>query len=132
MGCRIVAISRNFQSEAAEFFCNPDCVADRVGFEFTRKRSFNNIERTAGTVKAMEDSGKQCQRITNGSRLSVTSKGSWAGTLLFYPVTCRRRSYLHAGVGVRVPASRWLTIPRLMDKPVCRYRSGATYGMPVI
>jgi len=26
-------------------------MAERVGFEFTRKRSFNNIERTAGTVK---------------------------------------------------------------------------------
>ena len=26
-------------------------LADRVGFEFTRKRSFNNIESTAGTVK---------------------------------------------------------------------------------
>ena len=35
-------------------------MAERVGFEFTRKRSFNNIASTAGTVKAMEDSGKQC------------------------------------------------------------------------
>jgi hypothetical protein len=35
-------------------------LAERVGFEFTRKRSFNNIENTAGTVKAMEDNGKQC------------------------------------------------------------------------
>jgi hypothetical protein len=26
-------------------------MAERVGFEFTRKRSFNNMERTAGTVK---------------------------------------------------------------------------------
>ncbi len=26
-------------------------LAERVGFEFTRKRSFNNIERTTGTVK---------------------------------------------------------------------------------
>ena len=26
-------------------------MAERVGFEFTRKRSFNNIERTAGKVK---------------------------------------------------------------------------------
>ena len=25
-------------------------LAERVGFEFTRKRSFNNIERTAGTA----------------------------------------------------------------------------------
>jgi hypothetical protein len=35
-------------------------LAERVGFEFSRKRSFNNIERTAGTVRAPEDSGKQC------------------------------------------------------------------------
>jgi hypothetical protein len=34
-------------------------MAERVGFEFTRKRSFNNIERTAGTVKQLEDNGKQ-------------------------------------------------------------------------
>jgi hypothetical protein len=33
-------------------------MAERVGFEFTRKRSFNNIERTAGNVKRY--SGKQC------------------------------------------------------------------------
>src|SRR5579864_8146467 len=46
-------------------------MAERVGFEFTRKRSFNNIERTAGTVKAMEDSGKQGKRITNGSQWSA-------------------------------------------------------------
>ena len=31
-----------------------------IGFEFTRKRNFNNIERTAGTRKAVEGSGKQC------------------------------------------------------------------------
>ncbi len=35
-------------------------MAERVGFEFTRKRSFNDIESTAGTIKAMEDSGKKC------------------------------------------------------------------------
>lgn len=35
-------------------------VVGAIGFEFTRKRSFNNIERTAGTVRAMEDNGKQC------------------------------------------------------------------------
>jgi hypothetical protein len=34
-------------------------MAERVGFEFTRKRSFNNIERTAGSAKQMEDDGKQ-------------------------------------------------------------------------
>ena len=27
-----------------------------MGFEFSQKRSFNNIGNTAGTVKAMEDS----------------------------------------------------------------------------
>ncbi len=34
-------------------------MAERVGFEFTRKRSFNKIENTAGTVRTTEDSGKQ-------------------------------------------------------------------------
>ena len=45
-------------------------MAARVGLELGLKRSFNNIENTGGTVKAMEDSGKQCYRITNGSRLN--------------------------------------------------------------
>ena len=35
-------------------------LAERVGFELSSRRSFNNIENTAGTVKAMEDNGKQC------------------------------------------------------------------------
>jgi hypothetical protein len=35
-------------------------LAERGGFEFTQKRSFNNIENAADTVKAMKDSGKQC------------------------------------------------------------------------
>jgi hypothetical protein len=35
-------------------------MAERVGFELGLQHSFNNIEITAGTVKAMEDSGKQC------------------------------------------------------------------------
>jgi len=30
---RIAAISRNFGGNAAEFLCNPDCVAEREGFE---------------------------------------------------------------------------------------------------
>jgi len=47
-----------FMSPGNSFILNN--MAERVGFEFTRKRSFNNIESTAGTVKAMEDSGKQC------------------------------------------------------------------------
>jgi hypothetical protein len=34
-------------------------LAERVGFEFTRKRSFNNIKNTAGTVKQLEGDGKQ-------------------------------------------------------------------------
>src|SRR5882724_11739996 len=29
---RIAAISRNIGGNAAEFLCNPDCVAERVGF----------------------------------------------------------------------------------------------------
>ena len=35
-------------------------LAERVGSEFTRKRSFNNMERSAGTLKQLEGSGKQC------------------------------------------------------------------------
>jgi hypothetical protein len=56
-------------------------MAERVGFEFTRKRSFNNIERTAGTVKQ----SKAPVSSTNGSQtdhgsvnhLESTDKG-WA------------------------------------------------------
>jgi hypothetical protein len=39
-------------------------MAERVGFEFTRKRSFNNIERTAGGVKQW----KAVLSGTNGSQ----------------------------------------------------------------
>ena len=34
---------------------------------------------TAGTVRAMEDSGKQCYRITNGSRLSNSLRSAHEG-----------------------------------------------------
>jgi hypothetical protein len=50
--------ARGFRSLGNSFILNN--MAERVGFEFTRKRSFNNIERTAGTVKRLEDNGKQC------------------------------------------------------------------------
>jgi hypothetical protein len=39
-------------------------LAERVGFEFTRKRSFNNIDRTAGNVKQW----KAVVSSTNGSQ----------------------------------------------------------------
>ena len=39
-------------------------LAERVEFEFTRKRSFNNIERTAGNVKHW----KAVVSSTNGSQ----------------------------------------------------------------
>ena len=39
-------------------------MAERVGFEFTRKRSFNNIENTAGNVKQW----KAVVGSTNGSQ----------------------------------------------------------------
>jgi hypothetical protein len=35
-------------------------VVGAIGFESHSKRDFNNIETTAGTVKAMEDKGEQC------------------------------------------------------------------------
>jgi hypothetical protein len=44
-------------------------LAERVGFEFTRKRSFNNIERTAGNVK-------QWKAVASSSNGSQTDHGS--------------------------------------------------------
>ena len=44
-------------------------MAERVGFEFTRKRSFNNIERTAGTVK-------QWKAVVGSANGSQTDHGS--------------------------------------------------------
>jgi hypothetical protein len=41
-----------------------------VGFEFTRKRSFNNTERTAGTVKQWKAVVSSANGITNGPRCS--------------------------------------------------------------
>jgi hypothetical protein len=52
--------SRDFRSSIEEFLGTSDCMAERVGLEFTRKRRFNNIEHTAGTVKQLEENGKQC------------------------------------------------------------------------
>ena len=44
-------------------------MAERVRFEFTRKRSFNNIERTAGNVK-------QWKAVVSSSNGSQTDHGS--------------------------------------------------------
>jgi hypothetical protein len=44
-------------------------LAERVGLEFTRKRSFNNIERTAGTVK-------QWKAVVGSANGSQTDHGS--------------------------------------------------------
>jgi hypothetical protein len=44
-------------------------MAERVGFEFTRKRSFNNIERTAGNVK-------QWKAVVSSANGSQTDHGS--------------------------------------------------------
>jgi len=44
-------------------------LAETVGFEFTRKRSFNNIERTAGTVK-------QWKAVVSTDNESQTDHGS--------------------------------------------------------
>ena len=44
-------------------------MAERVGFEFTRKRSFNNIERTAGNVK-------QWKTVVSSANGSQTDHGS--------------------------------------------------------
>lgn len=44
-------------------------MAERARFEFTRKRSFNNIERTAGTVKQW----KAVASCANGSQMDHAS-----------------------------------------------------------
>ena len=44
-------------------------LTERVGFEFSRKRSCNNIERTAGTVK-------QWKAIVSSANRSQTDHGS--------------------------------------------------------
>jgi hypothetical protein len=44
-------------------------MAERVGFEFTRKRSFNNMERTAGTVR-------QLKAVVSSASGSQTDHGS--------------------------------------------------------
>ena len=56
-----------------------------IGFEFSTKRCFNDIERTAGTVK-------QCKAVVNRV------------------IPRRGRSNLYGLVGLRVPASEWPTI----------------------
>src|SRR5260370_30651525 len=57
-----------FRSPGNFFILNK--LAERLGFEFTRKRSFHNIERTAGTVKKEAGTGEQRCRLTKGSRLT--------------------------------------------------------------
>ncbi len=52
----------NLRTPSSLFILNN--MAERVGFEFTRKRSFNNIERTAGNVKQW----KAVVSSTNGSQ----------------------------------------------------------------
>jgi hypothetical protein len=63
-------------------------MAERVGFEFTRKRSFNNIERTAGNVKRW----KTVVGSANGSQTDhchsdyLKSANEGDRTLMFYRV----------------------------------------------
>ncbi len=52
-GCRIAAISRDFQREAAGLLCNPDCLAERVGFEPACKRETKDLQRTGSDPKTL-------------------------------------------------------------------------------
>jgi hypothetical protein len=68
-------------------------LAERVGFEFTRKRSFNNVERTAGTVKQW----KAVVSSANGSQSDhgpvITRSANEGGrTLMFYGVVSLSRT----------------------------------------
>jgi hypothetical protein len=58
---RIESRSRKKERPATPIGGPPEDSNDgRYKFGFWGRRSFNNIESTAGTVKAMEDSGKKC------------------------------------------------------------------------
>jgi hypothetical protein len=56
-------------------------MAERVGFEFARKRSFNNIEGTAGNVKQWKAAATDHKRITASDHFKAPTKA--AGTLMF-------------------------------------------------
>jgi len=62
-------------------------LAERVGFEFTRKGSFNNIENTVGTVKRWKTvvSSANGSQTDHGSVIKGLTKA--VGTLLFYRST---------------------------------------------
>jgi hypothetical protein len=81
-------------------------MAERVGFEFTRKRSFNNIERTAGN-------GKQWKAVVSSANGSQTDHGScpsekcqprWPQNLRF---SIETGPIGMACVGDRVSTSAW-------------------------
>jgi|ERR1700734_2562 len=79
-------------------------LAERMGFEFTRKRRFNNIERTAGGVKQW----KAVLSSTNGSQ----TDHRWPEHSGFYPVIpVEEGPICMARIGVSVPSSEWPMIP---------------------
>ena len=66
-------------------------MAERVGFEFTRKRSFNNIERTAGTVKqsnAMVSSANGSQTDHNACSSNFESAASANFAMIVNDLLC--------------------------------------------
>src|SRR5579864_137476 len=75
-------------------------MAERVGFEFTRKRSFNNIERTAGTVKQWKAvaSSANGSQTDHGSASPETRQRRLDGTLTLYCVITQSRQVLETTV----------------------------------
>jgi hypothetical protein len=64
-------------------------LAERVGFEFTRKRSFNNMGRTAGTVK-------RWKTVVSSANGSQTDHGSVIA-LRFHDKTYQRNTSSNSG-----------------------------------
>jgi hypothetical protein len=90
--CGIAAISSDFEEHAAEFLCNPDCVAEREGFEPSVQ--------LRGAVRAdvcvsCRESGALTREWTNPGviqlgksvRFPVRAKGEWVAILWLKVVT---------------------------------------------
>jgi hypothetical protein len=72
-------------------------LSERVGFEFTRKRSFNNIERMAGTVKQWKAviSSANGSQMDHGLSDHLKDANEGGRTLMFHRALPRGKSNLY-------------------------------------
>jgi hypothetical protein len=86
-------------------------VVGAIGFEFWGTRIFKNIERTAGTVKAVEDSGKLTD---HGSCPFEKCQPRWPQNLR---VSIETDPIGMACVGDRVSTSAWQILKLIATSP---------------